>query len=148
ALLILLARLLDDWGEDGIAFLGRAQAQRPGEFWLNFELGNVLTARKRARWVEAEGYLRAALALRPRAFAVYNNLVSVLQGQKNLAGAIAAYQQAIALAPKDATAYSNLGTALHHKLDLPGAIAAFKKAIALDPKYATAHSNLGAALYA
>ena len=137
---------LDALGGDGVALLERACLQHPGDFWLNFDLANLLRARR--RWDEAAGYNRAALAARPRSSAAYTNLGLTLSAKKDPDGALAAYRRAIDLAPQNATAYSNLGNALRHKKDLDGAVAACRKAIAINPQYACAYYNLGIALYA
>jgi serine/threonine-protein kinase len=147
-LLAILGNVLEEMAGPGVELLERGQRRYPGDFWLNFELANALSQKKRGRWQEAVGYYRAALAVRPQAVAVYNNLGNALQAQGDLAGAIASHRQAIAIDPKDAHAHNNLGTALQAQGDLAGAIAQYQEAIALDPKDAGAHNNLGIALKA
>jgi tetratricopeptide (TPR) repeat protein len=162
--------------EAGEAWLRRAQALHPADFWLNFSLALRLKTTE-----GAIGFYRAALAVRPQSTAVYNDLGIVLRCQKNLAGAIDAYEKALAIDPEFAVTWHNLtnaladskdlpgaikahkkalaldgqaadgwtsyGATLHHSKDLPGAIHAFKKAIAIDPQYANAWHNLGIALH-
>jgi serine/threonine protein kinase/Tfp pilus assembly protein PilF len=139
-----LARLLRDRGADALSLLAAAQARRPQDFWLNFELGNALYGRKQAG--EAVGYYRAALALRPNTSAVYNNLGNALHDQGHLYRAIACYHKALTIAPKNAKAYANLGAALYTKGEVDGAIACYHKALTIAPKYALAHGALGQAL--
>jgi serine/threonine-protein kinase len=49
--------------KEGQALLLAAQQRYPGDFWLNLNLGNSLMLRGNPQ--EAEGYFRAALAIRP-----------------------------------------------------------------------------------
>jgi tetratricopeptide (TPR) repeat protein/tRNA A-37 threonylcarbamoyl transferase component Bud32 len=123
-----------------------AQALHPADFWLNFELAQVLRQTKQP--LEAAGFYRVALALRPNTAGVYNNLGVVLADEKDLPGAIDAYQKALAIDSKHAMAWNNLGAALYRRKDLPGAIDAFQKAVAIDSKYALAWCNLGNAFLA
>jgi tetratricopeptide (TPR) repeat protein/tRNA A-37 threonylcarbamoyl transferase component Bud32 len=146
---VLLANLggrLEKLGGDGVGLLVRAQRRHPGDFWLNFNLANVLNKPRPGRWEEAVGYYRAALAVRPNTPVVYNNLGNALQAKGNLEEAIAEYKKALAIDPKFAVPHYNLGNALRRKGDRDGAITEYKKAIALNPKYAYAHNNLGVAL--
>jgi tetratricopeptide (TPR) repeat protein/tRNA A-37 threonylcarbamoyl transferase component Bud32 len=139
-----LAQVLMGGGGDAVPLLQAAQARHPQDFWLNFELGNALDARKQAG--EAVGYYRAALALRPHTSAVYYNLGQALNDKGQLDGAIACWKKALALDPKYAPAHHNLGYALYKKGELDRAIACYVKALALDSRYAPAHNNLGNAL--
>jgi serine/threonine-protein kinase len=146
ALLGIVGGRLEQLGGPGVELLERGQERFPGDFWLNFDLANALGSRRRGRWDDAVGFYRAALAVRPRTAAVYNNLGSTLVDKKNLKGAIAAFRQAITLDPKYVLAHCNLGNALADNHDLTGAIAAYQQALALDPKDATTFYNLGITL--
>jgi tetratricopeptide (TPR) repeat protein/tRNA A-37 threonylcarbamoyl transferase component Bud32 len=146
ALLAVVGWTLEELGGPGLELLERGQRCYPGDFWLNFHLANALNRKNRARWAEAAGYYRAALATRLGTVAVYNNLGTVLKDKGDLDGAIAQFKQALALDPKCAPGHNNLGTVLKDKGDLDGAIAQFKQALALDPKLARAHNGLGNAL--
>jgi tetratricopeptide (TPR) repeat protein len=140
-----LGALLKESGLDAVPLLTAAQRRYPSDFWLNFDLGNVL--RQAKRWDEAIGYYRAALALRPRTVAVYNHLGIALNNKGQLDEAIAEYQKALEIDPGFTYAHCNLGTLLClEKRDYDGAIACYKKAIARDPKFAHAHAGLGVAL--
>jgi tetratricopeptide (TPR) repeat protein len=125
------------------SWLRRAQLQYPADFWLNFGLANAL---QKSEPVEAIGFYRVALAIRPTSSAAYNNLGNALREQKKLPEAIAAYHKAIEVDPKFAGAYYNLGVALSDQKKLPEAIAAYYKAIEIDPKLAFAYGGLGNAL--
>jgi serine/threonine-protein kinase len=137
-------RLLDLRG-DGERLLRAAQDRHPGDFWVNFALGMVLSHSRRPD--EAVGYYRAAVALRPGAAAVHNDLGNALHQQGKQDEAIAEYRRAVELAPDLALGHNNLGKALHQHGQRDEAVAAFRRAVALDPKYAKAHYNLGLALY-
>jgi superkiller protein 3 len=142
-MLELVGALLRRNGSAAEAWLRAAQQKHPADFWLNFSLGNVLV---RTNPEEAIGYYRAALALRPQAVIVHNNLGMAQMARKELLGAIRAFRRTIELDPTFAGAYVNLGTALRQQKDLPAARAAYQKALALDPKLASAHVNLGMVL--
>jgi tetratricopeptide (TPR) repeat protein/tRNA A-37 threonylcarbamoyl transferase component Bud32 len=142
-----LATVLAWRGGDALGLLTAAQRRSPQDFWLNFQLGNALQEAQKPGEA-AIGYYRAALALRPKASAVYHNLGVALAAKGERDEAITCFQQALALDPKLPMAHTNLGNALQEKGDLDGAIACYHKALAIDPKYAPAHTYLGAALAA
>jgi serine/threonine-protein kinase len=129
-----------------VRLLRRAQAEHPGDFWVNHDLGMGLWRLHRVEAEQAVRYLTAAVALRPDNPGVRLNLGVALKDQGHLQAAIAEYRKAIALDRKYAPAHYNLGIALADKGDLDAAIAAYRRAIALDLKYATVHNNLGIAL--
>jgi tetratricopeptide (TPR) repeat protein len=142
-MLTLVGTLLTRYNLDQETWLRQAQAQYPADFWVNLQMGYVI---RKTKPVEAEGFYRAALAVRPGSAAAYYNLGIALRDQKRPAEAIAAYQKAICLNPKYAKAYSNLGLILVDQKRPAEAIAAYKKAIDLEPKLAATHYNLGIAL--
>jgi tetratricopeptide (TPR) repeat protein/tRNA A-37 threonylcarbamoyl transferase component Bud32 len=124
----------------------RAQAQYPADFWLNYELAHAL---EKTQPLEASGFYRVALAVRPQSSVVYNALGNALYNQKKLDEAIAAYRKAIEIDPKNAYAYTNLGTALYDQEKRSDAVAAWHKAIEIDPKTAdNAYNGIGRALKA
>ncbi|MDY3553554.1 tetratricopeptide repeat protein [Gemmata sp. JC717] len=96
---------------------------------------------------ERVGWCRAALALRPKNAAVWNNLGITLRQRGDVDGAVEAYRQAVRFAPTDATVRYNLGIALHAKGELAAAAESYREAIKLEPGYAKAHSNLGLILH-
>jgi tetratricopeptide (TPR) repeat protein/serine/threonine protein kinase len=144
-LLSLVGALLQKDKSLQVAWLLRARAQHPADFWLNYHLAAALGMTDSA---EAAGYCRVALAIRPGSGAAYNNLGNILCVQRKLDEAVAAYRKATELDPKSARAYSHLGGALCAQRKLPEAIAAHRKAIELEPQYAPAYSNLGVTLRA
>jgi superkiller protein 3 len=131
-----------------IEVLRQAQRQYPGDFLINFKLANALAKTESPFRDEAISFYRAALAVRPRNTAVYNNVGLALKDQGKLDEAIACHRRAIELDPKFAFAHNNLGLALQAQGKLDEAIAAFQKAIEIDPKYGDAHNNLGVVLQA
>jgi serine/threonine-protein kinase len=128
--------------------LRKAQRRHPGDFWINYELGTLLTpdvANPAAQ--EGVAFCRAALALRPDTSWTHNALGIALHASKDVDGAIDCFRKTIELDPRDATGHNNLGSALGDKKDVDGAIASFRKALELEPNYPDAHTNLGLALY-
>jgi serine/threonine-protein kinase len=125
------------------AWLREAQEQYPADFWLNLDLGVCL---HRSNPLEAAGFCRVAIAVRPGSSAAHCNLAAALAGLGRYPEAIASCRKAIELNPKHVFAYHNLGTALLDQQQLPAAIDAFKQAITLDPAYANAYNGLGNAL--
>jgi tetratricopeptide (TPR) repeat protein len=142
-MLTLVGHLLSARGKKAEVWLEHAQRLYPSDFWLNFTVGQLLPKGKR---VEAAGYYRAALAVRPHSAATWINLGNVLGEQKDHQGAEAAYKKALDLDPQLALGWSNLSDALRDQKDYQGAEAACRKALDLDPHFAPAWSNLGAAL--
>jgi tetratricopeptide (TPR) repeat protein len=128
----------------GETLLRNAQAMNPGDFWLNFFLASILEARGQA--AAAEGFDRAALAVRPDSAPAHNNLGVALYQQHKTDEAIAHYLKAIELNPKFARPHSNLGVIYRDQNKLDEAAACFRKAIEIDPRFALAHSNLGIVL--
>lgn len=97
--------------------------------------------------LERVGWYRAALAVRPKNAAVWNNLGISLRQCGDTDGAVEAYRQAAKLAPADATVRYNLGIALHAKGEFALAVESFREAVGLEPRHAKAYSNLGLALH-
>ena len=85
----------------------------PSDFELNFAAGLSLSKLgKDVRTISlarAEGYLRAALAIRPDLPEVYNQLAGTLRSYGNLAQAVRHQQQSIALAPDASWKYGMVG---------------------------------------
>ena len=141
-----LGARLEALGGAGIAVLEKACLRHPGDFWLNFELANLLTVKQ--RWRAAAAYYRAALAARPGSAVAYNNLGVALCESGDLEHSVVACRRAVVLDPALALAYCNLGRALCDSKDLDGALAAGRKAVALEPRDAVGWVNLGVTLFA
>jgi tetratricopeptide (TPR) repeat protein len=147
ATVVLLATALTLAGEEAlaIAVLRSAQQRRPNDFWIN---NNLALALRKEHPVQAAGYCRAALAIRPQSPGAHLNLASILEGAGDRAGAAAAYREAAALKPDYFEAHLYLGNTLYSQGDQPGALAAYRKAIALQPRMPLAHTGRGLALHA
>jgi serine/threonine protein kinase/Flp pilus assembly protein TadD len=128
--------------------LRAALEHHPRDFWLNFDLGGVLSLQRPSRADETYYYYQAALAVRGPDPLVYNNLGLVLYEKGDLNGAARHYRAANELDAKLAAVHNNLGLVLHRQGDLKGAIAEYHIAIPLDPQFAVAHNNLGLVLKA
>ena len=71
-----------------------------------------------------------------------------MQGQGQIAEALACYQRAVQLKPDYAEAHYNLGTALQAQGQIAEALACYQRALQLKPDFAEAHNNLGTILQA
>jgi serine/threonine-protein kinase len=134
---------------EAIALLRHGQRNHRADFWIQFELANLLYAsrnRTPAQLGEAIGCYNAALILRPQTSAAYNNLGNALSDNGDHQGAIDAYRRAIAIDDNHAFAHYNLANALAVSGDVDGAIKEYKKAIELNAEIAGAHHNLANAL--
>jgi tetratricopeptide (TPR) repeat protein len=146
--LVLLSRALVEANEQAVAvrLLRQAQQRYPADFWINFELAQCLyLCREPETKAESLGFIRVAVALRPRSAVAYNNLGASLANQGNSVEAEAACRKAIDLKPGYGMAHYNLGFALYVRKDLAGAIASFKEALRLKNLPGT-HIQLGIAL--
>src|SRR5262249_17890808 len=77
--LVHLARLQDARSSSSaVQLLRRGRRQHPADFWLNHELGWLLTRTEPLRWEEAARCLSVAVALRPNSPGVRLNLGTAL----------------------------------------------------------------------
>jgi serine/threonine-protein kinase len=127
-----------------VQLLRRAWRQYPEDFWVNEDLGTLLSETR--RWEEAVRHLMVAVALRPDSPGARVNLGRALEKGGHRDEAIACYRQAIDRDPKLAAAYYNLGVVLDAKGQVEEAIACYRQAIDRDPNFAAAHHNLGSVL--
>ena len=142
----LLARVLGNLGsrDDAIAVLAAARAGSPADFWINHDLGELLSAEKKtAEAADAVRFLTVAAALKPDSPGTLVNLGAALAEQGKLDEAIAADREAIRLKPDYAEAHANLGNVLETQGKLVEAIAPYREAIRLKPDLAATHYNLG-----
>jgi serine/threonine protein kinase len=126
-LLIVLSRLLELGDADAEPLLRAAQRLRPAHFWLNWELGNVLLAKRQPG--EAAGFYRAALVTRPESGAVYNSLGLALLAQGQVDEALNAFRKAVELDPSGPAAHVNLRIALASVGRIKQALAEFRMSI-------------------
>jgi tetratricopeptide (TPR) repeat protein len=127
-----------------LRLLQNAQRVHPGDFFLNFELGELLYGQN-----DVEGSIRfytAAAAIRPRSFFANNNLGVSLFAQKKLDEAIRYYRKATEVDPKNVMAHNNLGIALLGNGAMDEAVAEFKEVIKLAPTALFGYQNLDLAL--
>ncbi|MDB5319640.1 MAG: tetratricopeptide repeat protein kinase family protein [Phycisphaerales bacterium] len=139
-----LARLMQARGLQGIPLLAAVQARVPQDFWLNFELNNVLFRAHRQE--EALGYARAALALRPRSGLAHSALGAVLLEMGRVDEAMDSCRKAVDIDPTFAEAQYNLGEALRSQGKPDEAIGHLREAIAINPKATEAYIALGVTL--
>src|SRR5262249_40192660 len=138
-LLFLLGQLLPD--ADREALLRSAQSIYPGDFWLNFHLGTVLSHFNESG--EGVEFLRVALALQPRSEAVLTNLGNALRVKGKPEEALIYLRRALQIAPEHSGNHNSLGVVLlldRKEVDL--AIVHFRTAILLWPKNPAFHHNL------
>jgi predicted TPR repeat methyltransferase len=92
--------------------------------------------------------VRQALALRPGAALIWNNLGNILLTLNRYDEAGEAYERSASLAPEDADLLNNLGVLRRAQGRHAEAEAALRRAIALRPQFVDAYNNLGHLLHA
>ena len=131
---------------ESIAVLKRAQLRHPDNFWLNYNLGQVLTwGRGPKGAAEAVGYLRAAVAIRPTSAEAGSLLGLALEQAGDIDVAIGVYKQAIAIEPKYTNSYGNLARAQLALGKFDESLAVCSKIIELDRNYFWAWFHRGVA---
>ena len=126
-------------------FLARVASAYPADFWVNIEMGNALCDQSNS--VEAIGYYRTALALRPETVSLRYALGDLYLGLHRWDEAIAEYEQAVRLDPENAWCHNRLGFTLAWKGGHDDeAIAQFREAIRLDANLGWSHYFLAIAL--
>jgi serine/threonine-protein kinase len=151
ASLVLLARLFSRAGErdKAAAVLKQAWDFYPGDFWVNYGLGNASWNTAWANYdepKEAVRFLTAALVLRPRSVVAMSDLGTALHEAGMLDEAVEASRRATQLAPGRCYLHDNLGHVLRKQGKLEEAIVAYREAIRINPHYHYAHNGLGLAL--
>jgi eukaryotic-like serine/threonine-protein kinase len=143
-LLVALAERLRAAGGDAVSFLKRAHRSNHGDFWTNVALGDALVEKNNPG--EAIRYYQAALAVRPGAAAVYNNLGIAIALSGRTDEAIDDFRSAVRIDPGFAHAHSNLGNCLRLERKYAEAMGHYRQAVAIDPDSITYQCNLGVAL--
>jgi serine/threonine protein kinase/Flp pilus assembly protein TadD len=145
--LILLADHLAEMQgiQEATALLRRAQAQHPGDFWINHMLAQFLVNISAPPCDEAAPFFMVAVALRPDSPGARFNFGLALAAKGRLDEAPVAFRRAIDLKPDYAEAFSALGDVLVSKGRLDEALLACRQAIELKPDLATAHNSLASA---
>jgi tetratricopeptide (TPR) repeat protein len=142
---VLLARGLRaaEEQESAMRVLRAAQGRLPGDFWLNFELGTRLGRWSPAAREEGIGFLRAAIASRPRFAGAHCNLGVLLHEQRKYEEAKQEYREALRLKPAYAKVHGNLGLLLMAQGKPAEAEAEYREALRLNPDFPETHSDLG-----
>jgi serine/threonine protein kinase/Tfp pilus assembly protein PilF len=129
---------------DAVPFLTRVVSAYPADFWVHIEMGN---ARFPQSPVEAAGYYRTALALRPQTVALRYALGGLYLGMRRWDDSIDEYKQAVRLEPENPLLHNRLGIALAWKGGRDDeAVAQFREAIRLDAKLGWSHYFLAITL--
>jgi tetratricopeptide (TPR) repeat protein/serine/threonine protein kinase len=141
---VLLGRLLLRAGaaQKAYAVLAAAQQRHPADFWLNTELGGLLTWRL-PRFADAAGYLRAGLAARPSEPATMVALAGALRKIGHSDQAMYLLRIAVDLKPDYADAYNGLGGVYTEQGAWEQAVLHFQRSLELNPAAANVHRNLG-----
>jgi tetratricopeptide (TPR) repeat protein/serine/threonine protein kinase len=128
-------------GNEKSAFLRRAAANHPRDFWLHLFL-SALPGEAAHRL----GSAKTALAIRPRSggAAAFLGLTYSLNGDHD--AAVLFLQKAVEWDPKLAMAHAFLGLTLRDRNDLAGAIKAWRKTFELDSENFVVNQFLGQAL--
>jgi eukaryotic-like serine/threonine-protein kinase len=153
-LLLALGERLSATGEDGVDFLRRVREQHPEDFWANFSLALAMHGAERRPGGDprpALAFYRKALAIRPRAVAVLNDLGVVLidrdwvwdDERDRGPGAATIFHQVVKIDPRFAPGFNNFGVALKVKGNWAMARLLYRDALEVDPGLAAAHFNLG-----
>jgi serine/threonine-protein kinase len=145
---LLLADALGAVGEREakVGVLRAAQERNPGDFWLNQELGYILGNSPASSRDEAIGFLRAAVAARPRAAGSHNSLAVLLAAQNKPAEAEREYREALRLKPDFPAAHNNLGILLDDQGRPVEAEREYREALRIKSDLSEAHNNLGVLL--
>ncbi len=147
--LLLLALMLDDVGDGGIAasVVNVAARRFPQSYGVWDLVGYFHGSESQAPDPkQAADAFAKAVALRPRSFHAHAMLGESLDAQNKLDGAIAEYRKAIRLNPTFIEAYGDLANLLVRTNHVDEAVAGLRECIRIDPEVAWAHSSLGSAL--
>jgi tetratricopeptide (TPR) repeat protein len=108
-LLLMVAERVKSIGGDPIPFLKRVQDAHPGDFWANLGLAEALMGQNHL--AEAIRFYQAAIAIRPGAAVLYDNLGMALALLGRIDEADEQFRKASAIDPAATLAHSNLGIA-------------------------------------
>jgi tetratricopeptide (TPR) repeat protein len=150
--LTLLARALADAGEHAAAveLLRRAQAEHPGDVWINYRLAWNLEQLHPPQTDDAIRFYSVARALRPE---TAHELAHALENRGRGDEAVVVFRDLTARRPGNGRHWLCLGVMLKTRGDRAGsdvalqqAVTALREAIRLTPGDFTVHGNLGLAL--
>jgi serine/threonine-protein kinase len=131
-LMVVLGGLLWRDREDIVPLLMAAQARYPSDFWFNFWLGAALIMKNDPE--EADGYFRAAIAIRSDIAGGYSGLGATLAGRGRQDEALAAFRKAVELDPEDFYAQGGLGITFLAQGRLVEARGALRRCLELIPE--------------
>jgi tetratricopeptide (TPR) repeat protein len=141
--LLLLSKVLRTAGpRQGLALMRRAQAQYPGDFWVNFHLAWLLE-QDPDKTDDPVRFYSVAVALRPGSALVRYNLAMALAKRGEVDKGITLLRQVASVKPDVAVFHFGLGWCLQTKGDREGAIQAYRRALQLDPDSVGVCKNLG-----
>jgi serine/threonine-protein kinase len=144
-LLVVLGARLRANNIDAVPFFVRVAAAYPNDLWANIEAGNTFLQQSNS--LEAAGYYRAALALRPKTASLHYALGGMYLNLHRWDECIAEYEQAIRLDSANAWCYNRLGVALQWMGEHDDeAIAKFRESIRIDPNIGWTHHHLAVSL--
>jgi serine/threonine-protein kinase len=143
-----IGRLLQDLHalDDAVQWLSSAQIKYPGDFWINYELGNCYFRLREPRPEEALRYWTAASVLLPREPGAHHAVGSALVRLKRFPEAVQAFQRTLELRPSFAQTHNNLATVYMETGRWREALPCLRQAVAIQPDYGKAHTNLGETL--
>lgn len=131
--------------DEAMACYRAALAQNPRDFDALQLSGAIHLQRGEPR--EAMPYLEKALAICPKAAAVWGNLATAYLNIGQVDEAIRACQSGLQHDPENGTLHFNMGNALREKGDLVGAATSIELAVRCQPDFAPAWGNLADAHY-
>jgi eukaryotic-like serine/threonine-protein kinase len=128
--------------DSALRILGDARLVYPDDFWLNFELGDLLKDDLK----DPAGALRfytAGVSIRPNSPVANTYLGSVLLRQGKADEAVACFRRGMELDPKYYWPVICLGDALDQQRKYDDAVAAYRKALELNPGVPFVHHKIG-----
>jgi serine/threonine-protein kinase len=129
------------------AILREGQRRRPGDFWLNYTLADVLARFDSPRDDEVIRFLSNAVATRPASILAHNDLGLALATANRTEECLAELREAIRLWPENRALGTSLAYVLHLRQQLEAAIALKREAIAANPKDPNLYYELADSLF-
>ncbi len=127
-------------GKVKVRFLRRVQQANSSDFWANQRLGDVLSYVSLP--ADAVGYYRAALATRPGAAIVRNNLAAALNALGRSDECLEEYRLAVRLDPSAVPVYCNFADTLWNQKRQGESVELLREGIRLNPAADKLHAAL------
>ena len=131
--------------ETAIQVLRRAQRNHPGDFWLNYEIGESLG--RSGHTAAGTGFIRAALAILPDSSGAMFTMGEALRVGGDLDGALHAYELVCRREPNDYAAHMVVAWIHVARKDFKAAVAASRSTIAVAPDKPGGYRELSNALH-